>query len=824
MRHSPVAMSVAAILLGCVAQPGTASDLGAVTIRRDHMGVPHVSGSSATDVMYGAGYSLAHDRLAQLEMSRWERAGRLAEITDKDAVESDIQTRMFGFTDAEINQMYDALRPDQQDMMRAYVAGMNQYIAEVNANKQRLMPLEIQRLGIELRPWTLIDYIRVETDFTAGRGHEITNLNFYEYLVGRYGVERAKAIFNDVLPLHDADAPAVFPPQENQGTLTTLWPDAKDGTKSAIPRQFTPRASLDTAEERIRHASRCMVIGPQRSATGHVMMLQSTSDGPEIHLQGGGFEDAGLTGFGNYVIGIPGMGRGVNFGWLMTNAEIDNADTFAERLNPTNRYQYWYNGKWTDMRRRTETIRVRGGKAVPLELAYTIHGVVTDWDIKNGRAFSRQIAGDTAHRLSGWSAMIDMGRAHTLEEFEKAVSTLVSTFGVCYGDEAGRIGFWSAGFYPIRAPGVDPRVPTPGTGEFEWTGYATLQEMPHILNPKSGAIYSWNSLPMATWTFGENARYGKTNRQAVDLALLEKKGPRVTMSDMMTLNREIASTFASARTSATTPEFFIPYLRAAATDSANPKLTELVEVMAGWNGLFTDANQDGFYDSPGLVAFETWLPTAYETVLGSTIGDWWHRIDDYKHIKYRASLLLRVMQGKEAATPITQDFFQGRGSTAVLQETLAKTLEKLRARYGAKPLRDFRQPVYYRYFDPSKKEDSKPQSPVDKFFDYGDTAREAALHGYGPAFVRDNGGDEWVALMEITRAPREMHSVIDTGGQNLFIDPQGRGNPHLTDQTQMHADLDLKTIPLDEKSIAADTESTQTLRVPGLPAADAMMH
>jgi len=517
------------------------------------------------------------------------------------------------------------------------------------------------------------------------------------------------------------------------------------------------------------------------------------------------------------------MGRARNFGWLMTNAEIDNADTYAERLNPTNRHQYWFNGKWTDMRRRMETIRVRQGDPVPLELDYTVHGVVTDWDVRNGRAFSRRIAGDTAHRLSGWSAMIDMGRAHDLKEFEKAVATLVSTFGVCYGDETGHIGFWSAGLYPLRAPGVDPRLPTPGTGEFEWTGYAKLADMPHVLDPKSGVIYSWNSLPMATWTFGENARYGETNRQAVDLALLAKKGPYVTMNAMVSLNREIASTFASGRTSATDPAFFIPYLRTAATASGKPELADLVEVMAGWDGLYTDADRDGFYDSPGLVVFETWLPIAYQTVLGATIGDWWHRIDDYKHIKYRASLLLRVMQGKQAGTPVIYDFFQGRGSQAVLQETLVKTLEQLRARYGGKPLRELRQPVYYRYFDPSKQEPSKPKSPVDKFFDYGDIAREAALHGYGPPFVRDNGGDEWVALMEISRGPREMHTVIDAGGQDLFIDANGQGNPHLTDQTRMHADLDLKTIPLDEQGIAATTESTQTLPVPALPAAKDMM-
>jgi len=84
--------------------------------------------------------------------------------------------------------------------------------------------------------------------------------------------------------------------------------------------------------------------------------------------------------------------------------------------------------------------------------------------------------------------------------------------------------------------------------------------------------------------------------------------------------------------------------------------------------------------------------------------------------------------------------------------------------------------------------------------------------------VRDNGGNEWVAFMELAKDRREMLSVVDAGGQNLFIDPQGRGNPHLADQIQRHADLDLKVIPLDPDGVRAATEATQTLDVPSLPA------
>ena len=116
-------------------------------------------------------------------------------------------------------------------------------------------------------------------------------------------------------------------------------------------------------------------------------------------------------------------------------------------------------------------------------------------------------------------------------------------------------------------------------------------------------------------------------------------------------------------------------------------VTELVELMAGWNGLFTDADGDGRYDDPGLVAFEAWLPIAQQALVGSVIGDWWHRIDDYKHIKYRTSLLLRVIEGKDAATPAKFDFLQGRDRDAVLRSTLTTTLAKLRGLRSRAPAR-----------------------------------------------------------------------------------------------------------------------------------------
>src|SRR3546814_11316651 len=74
-----------------------------------------------------------------------------------------------------------------------------------------------------------------------------------------------------------------------------------------------------------------------------------------------------------------------------------------------------------------------------------------------------------------------------------------------------------------------------------------------------------------------------------------------------------------------------------------------------------------------------------------------------------------------------------------------------------------------------------------------------------------NGGESWVGLMEIGADRRALYSVVDAGGQNLFIGPDGKGNPHLTDQTMMHETNELKKIDLSPGAIRKAAASTLTL-------------
>ena len=65
------------------------------------------------------------------------------------------------------------------------------------------------------------------------------------------------------------------------------------------------------------------------------------------------------------------------------------------------------------------------------------------------------------------------------------------TFNSFYIDNK-NIAEYTSGLLPIRPEGVDPGLPTDGTGQFEWTGFLSAKKHPQGINPRDGTIVNWN--------------------------------------------------------------------------------------------------------------------------------------------------------------------------------------------------------------------------------------------------------------------------------------------------------------------------------------------
>jgi penicillin G amidase len=767
-----------------------------VRIDRDAFGVPHVFGETSEAVLFGAGYAEAQDRLAEMELGRRRALGRRAEVLGPSAVESDVVSRQRLPDKAELMRMYGALGGEYQRMIAAYVAGVNRAIAEIEADPQHKTPFEFTQWGVKPERWVLTDFLAMIASFPRGRGgSEVTNLAFLQAMIARHGKARGRQLFNDLVPVSDPETPTVIPPGEDlappqpmpQATFLTLAPPAK-------PAEPIPAPGKDH--------SRCLVLGPQRTASGRVMMMEATADGPEIHLHGGGFDSAGFT---IPAFGVPIMGRGPHHGWLVTSGHGDTTDTFAEKLDPRNPDRYWFKGNWRKMVRQTQTILVKGAAPVLRDLRWTVHGAVVSEDKAGGIAYSQRFA-MRGHELENWAAFVDMQRARSMAEFDAAMGKVAGNFGICYGNESGQIGFWETGMMPRRAPGTDPRLPTPGTGEYEWQGFLSPAERPHMVNPKQGWIHAWNS-KATTWSReGDDARMGATFRTWLG-ARLATGSQGATLADIADYNRQIWNGFGARDRANAPPYFFAPFLRAAAASAHDPEVSQAVELMTTWNGLYEDRDGDGRYDSAGLTLFRAWLETAPEVLLGPAMGTWWKDIDAKRYQKYRTALLYRVLQGPAAGLPVEFDYLAGRPREAVVAETIRRAIAAVRPQFGTAPMDAWTRPIFWKYFTDEAEDPTRPPLPDD---DERGKALWSAL-GLGPKKVPLNGGEEWVGMMELTPGAPAIYTITEAGGQNQFIDPTGRGTVHLTDQVQMHAQNRFKRIDLAPDAIAAARESSVTL-------------
>lgn len=788
------------LLTACGGGSGSDTTESSVTIRRDSMGVPHVKGDSAESTMYGAGYAAAEDRLFQLEFMRRTANGTLAEILGASVVNLDREARQTGYTDAEARAMLSALPEEHQRLFRANLRGVNAYIAKAIEEPKRFMPIEYQTYGIQPKPFSEEDAVRVVVltvrNYGGSGGQELNNLAFLEEMTARYGSGKAQQIFDDIVVLNDPDADTIVRRPAAAGTLVAQV--HKKDVKSARGRigpiadsmretQIARTQLLDSLGFS-RGASRSLTIGPKRSADGKVMMLQSTADGYDMHMSGGGFDTAGLViGFG-----APVMGRGVQHGWLITTGESDTKDIMEHQVNPSNPRQYRYKGEWREFTARQEVINVRGGAAVSMEVLRSVHGPVVATDVQRNRVYALRNTTE-GKEMEGFRAVLDLGRAGSLQEFRAALRGLPQNLNVSYGGEDGHIEIWHAGLQPVRAKGVDPRLPTPGDGSADWQGFVPMENWVNEANPAAGYFFAWNNKPAPESTYGDTSRYGKHFRVWLAHEQVAAR-PKISYSDMKDINRALAHGYGGVDLSSTTPAFFAKYLREAVANDPNVRRKEAVDRMLAWNGIREDNDDNGAYDSPGLALFEKWRAVALQSVFADDIGDWPEKLDAPIYIKYRTSLLLRALQGTDAGKPMAIDYLNGRSRGEVIRESLDATLLALDKQFGSQDMATWKQDVPYRTFGVS-----------------GLMGSVAVSLGKIPERIRQNGNENWNALMRIDAAKSPMETLIPTGGQSRFISVDGTASPHISDQVERHRLLNFKTIALSDKDVQDAARGNSTV-------------
>jgi penicillin amidase len=116
-----------------------------VHVVRTEGNVPHIYAKNTRDLYFVEGFVMARDRYLEFELGRRVAAGRVGELLGDDALEIDQLWRGLGRS-ALVQQVWDKLSAEQQDIFNAYADGINAYI-QSTIDGQTPAPTEVQLAG-----------------------------------------------------------------------------------------------------------------------------------------------------------------------------------------------------------------------------------------------------------------------------------------------------------------------------------------------------------------------------------------------------------------------------------------------------------------------------------------------------------------------------------------------------------------------------------------------------------------------------------------------------------------------------------------------------
>src|SRR5215467_15390560 len=213
----PLAPSAAAVRL-----PGLQSAAQLVLNRN---GVTHIKAKSLHDLFFLQGWVHARDRLFQMDVSRREASGTLAELLGKGALPGDVQARTIGLRRA-AERSWAAASPDLRAVVTAYADGVNAYVAD------HPLPPEYAALHLtSFQPWTPVDTATIgkAISFELSFDLDIAPTLQLDAYVAALGPQRGYALFTQ----------DVMRSQPFSGASTV--PDAGGGNPAAsLPSRLAP--------------------------------------------------------------------------------------------------------------------------------------------------------------------------------------------------------------------------------------------------------------------------------------------------------------------------------------------------------------------------------------------------------------------------------------------------------------------------------------------------------------------------------------------------------------------------------------------------------
>ena len=471
--------------------------LDSVTVLKDQWGIPHIEAKNQHDAIFTYGYTIAKDRLFQMDLQRRLARGELSEILGKDLVKIDKMLRTYMIVHHAEKYIADSsnISPEALKYVDAFIEGINYLI------KTSPKSIEHQLIGAEVRPFDRVDVasmtIYMAFSFMDGMRRDM----IYSMIKQKISAKNLAIIFPDYadqnyFTIQEANSDAIK--KRNYDTSTGF---DDDSSYNKLISFFDWSESINIYNPPF-HGSNSWILSAERSQSGSPILANDPHIGlskPDVwyeaHISYPGFNN-----YGYYIptIPFPLIGHDDIKAWGLTMTENDEVDLYAESFNPQNKNEVLYDNKWTKSKTIKEIIKVKDDLEISFNIRETTHGpIVSDYlEGYKGKPLAFSWA---FYNLDNpiFDLLYELNYAKNITQFESSLSKLVSPgLNFSYADTLDNIAWWVAGRFPVRDSNIYAKAILDGNNpNHEIQSYVPFENNPHLINPENGVIVTANNLP-----------------------------------------------------------------------------------------------------------------------------------------------------------------------------------------------------------------------------------------------------------------------------------------------------------------------------------------
>jgi acyl-homoserine-lactone acylase len=674
-----------------------------VTIIRDDWGIAHVYGKTDADMVFGMEYAQAEDDFNRVETNYINAMGRLAEAEGESKVYQDLRMKLF-IDPEDMKSNYEASPEWLKSLMAAFADGLNYYLLKHPEVKPRVIH--------RFEPWMALTF----TEGSIGGDIERVDLGQLAEFYGK--IHTGKTIEDD----------------DESLLLRKVDPSGSNGI--AI-------APSDTADHRS-----LLLINPHTSFYFRSELQMASEEGLDAY---------GAVTWGQFFIY---QGFNTRAGWMHTTSGVDAIDEYLETVTKKgDRFYYKYGKEERAVASKEITIPYKTDHGIA-ERKFTVyrthHGPVISED--RGKWVSISLMQKPIEALE---QSYTRTKATDYKSFRKTMELQAdSSNNTIFADADGDIAYFQGNFIPKRDDHFDFTKRVDGSNPAtDWHGLLSVDETPHLLNPKSGWIYNSNDAP---WSAGGPGSLRKEDYPAY----VEQGG-------------ESARGRHAVRVLQNRRGFTLESLNAAAYDSYLPWFeTTIPALIRAWDGAPAE--------------------NPLKTILAQQIGvlrDWDFRwgvasVPTSLAVFWGDDLRRRVAaDARNAGIPL-ENYVANKMTGEQLLQSLSAASEKLTADFGTwkTPWGDINR--YQRIDDDivPRFTDAGPSIPVGFTWGFwGSLASFSARPYPGTKKWYGSGGNSFVAVVEFGETVRAR--AVTAGGES-----GNPASPHFNDQAKRYSTGDLRDV------------------------------